>query len=257
MAHEHALWLVAGISGALLLASAVGLILKLRTAHGRPHAVIDNLNTRIRSWWMIAAVMGGVLWAGTPATVALFAIVSVIALSEYLASPPPASVRRWLAGLAICVICIAHIPALLALNIPGYEDRNLYLLVFLVLIAQVSDVSQYVWGKLFGKHRIAPTISPSKTVEGFIGGMASATLTGAAVWWITPFSVIQATGLSLLIALMGFAGGLVLSAQKRARGIKDWGNLIQGHGGMLDRMDSLWLSAPLFYYCVKFGWAAA
>ena len=257
MMREHALWLVAGISGGLLLASVVGLILKQRTARGRPHAVIDNLNTRIRSWWIIAAVIGGVLWAGTPATVALFAIVSVIALREYLASPPPASIRRWLAGLAICVVCVAHIPALLTLSIPAYEGRNLFLLVFLLLITQVSDVSQYVWGKLCGKHRIAPAISPAKTVEGFIGGMASATLTGAAVWWITPFSMTQATGLSLLIALLGFAGGLVLSAQKRARGIKDWGHLIQGHGGMLDRIDSLWLSAPLFYYCVRFGWAVA
>lgn len=255
MMRDHALWLVAGITGVLLLASAVGLMLKQRLAHGRPHAVIDNLNTRIRSWWVIAAVMGSVLWAGTLATVALFAIVSVIALREYLA--PPLAVRRWLAGLAICVACIAHIPALLTLNIPGYEGRNLFLLVFLVLVTQVSDVSQYVWGKLCGKHPIAPAISPAKTVEGFVGGMACATLTGAAVWWITPFSLTQATALSLLIALLGFAGGLVLSAQKRARGIKDWGNLIQGHGGMLDRIDSLWLSAPLFYYCVRFGWAAA
>lgn len=254
MMNDHALWLVAGIASVLLLASAVGLILKQRLAYGRPHAVIDNLNTRIRSWWIIAAVMGGVLWAGTPATVALFAIVSVIALREYLA-PPPASMRRWLAGLAICGVCIAHIPALLTLTIPGYEGRNLFLVVFLLLVTQVSDVSQYVWGKLCGKHRIAPAISPGKTVEGFIGGMVSATLTGAAVWWITPFSITQATGLSLLIALLGFAGGLVLSAQKRARGIKDWSDLIQGHGGMLDRMDSLWLSAPLFYYLVRYGWA--
>ena len=255
MMREHGYWIAAGISGVLLLASAVGLILKQRMAHGRPHAVIDNLNARIRSWWVIAAVIGGVLWAGTLATVTLFAIVSLIALREYLASPPPASVRRWAAGLAICVAGIAHIPALLTLNIPGYEGRNVLLLVFLVLVAQVSDVSQYVWGKLFGKHPIAPAISPSKTVEGFIGGMATATLTGAAVWWITPFSLTLAAGLSLLIALLGFASGLVLSAQKRTRGIKDWGNLIQGHGGMLDRLDSLWLSAPLFYYFVRFGWA--
>lgn len=255
MMREHGYWIAAGISGVLLLASAIGLILKQRMARGRPHAVIDNLNARIRSWWVIAAVIGSVLWAGMLATVTLFAIVSLIALREYLASPPPASVRRWAAGLGICVAGIAHIPALLTLNIPGYEGRNVLLLVFLVLVAQVSDVSQYVWGKLFGKHPIAPAISPSKTVEGFIGGMATATLTGAAVWWITPFSLTLAAGLSLLIALLGFASGLVLSAQKRTRGIKDWGNLIQGHGGMLDRLDSLWLSAPLFYYFVRFGWA--
>src|SRR5690606_18260874 len=89
-------------------------------------------------------------------------------------------------ALMICVFCASHVPALMSLQIPGYEGRNLLLIAFLVVVVQLSDVLQYVWGKLFGRRKIAPLLSPSKTVEGFIGGVASATLIGAGLWWITP-----------------------------------------------------------------------
>lgn len=88
-------------------------------------------------------------------------------------------------GLMICVFCISHVPALLNLDIPGYAGRNLLLIAFLVIVVQSSDVLQYVWGKLAGRHLIAPKLSPSKTVEGFIGGVVSASLLGMALWWIT------------------------------------------------------------------------
>jgi phosphatidate cytidylyltransferase len=256
MVRDHALWLVSAIAGVLALASVAGMLLKWRVAQGCPHAVIDNLNARIRSWWVMAAALGGALWAGGVATVVLFAIIAVVALREYLAPPYHIRAHAWIAGVLICVGGIAFIPALLTLKIPAYEGHNLFLLVFLVLIAQASDVLQYVWGKLLGRHAIAPVISPSKTVEGLVGGVCCATLIGAGLWWITPFTPLQAAALSLLIALLGFAGGLILSAQKRARGIKDWGDLIRGHGGMLDRLDSLWLPAPLFFFVVKYGWAS-
>jgi phosphatidate cytidylyltransferase len=257
MVQQHAGWLFTAIASVLLVASLIGLALKRRIARGVPHAVIDNLNARIRAWWVMAAVIGGALWMGTLATFALFAMISLLALREYLAAPSLSPVRNGIIGVGICVVCISHIPALLTLQIAGYGARNVFLLVYLVLIAQASDVLQYVWGKWLGRHPIAPNISPSKTVEGFIGGVVSATALGAGLWWITPFSPGQAALVSLLITLLGFAGGLILSAQKRARGIKDWGNLIEGHGGMLDRIDSLWLSAPLFYYFVRIGWASA
>jgi phosphatidate cytidylyltransferase len=156
----------------------------------------------------------------------------------------------------IAVFCISHVPALLMLEIPGYEGRNAFLLVFLILIVQSSDVLQYVWGKLFGKRKIAPVLSPSKTVEGFVGGVASATAVGAALWWITPFSPLVAGVMSLAIALMGFFGGLVMSAIKRDRGVKDWGALIEGHGGVLDRLDSVCFSAPIFFHLVRYWWSA-
>jgi phosphatidate cytidylyltransferase len=157
-------------------------------------------------------------------------------------------------GLMICVYCLSHVPALLTLEIAGYEGRNTLLIVFLILTTQSSDVFQYVWGKLFGKHKISTAISPSKTLEGLIGGVLTSTAVGAALWWITPFSPWQAGLIALTINIMGFFGGFVLSAVKRDRGVKDWGAMIEGHGGMLDRVDSISFSAPIFFHIVRYWW---
>jgi phosphatidate cytidylyltransferase len=157
-------------------------------------------------------------------------------------------------GLMISVYCVSHVPALTTLPIPGFADRSLLLIAFLIIVVQSSDVLQYVWGKLLGRHQIAPSLSPSKTVEGFAGGVASATLIGAALWWITPFSPWQAAIMALVINLMGFCGGLVMSAIKRDRGVKDWGQMIEGHGGMLDRLDSVIFAAPIFFHLTRYWW---
>lgn len=158
-------------------------------------------------------------------------------------------------GTMIAVFCISHVPALLNLDIPEYAGRNLLLIAWLVLVVQLSDVLQYVCGKLFGKRRIAPRLSPSKTVEGFAGGIALATLVGAALYWITPFNFWQAALIALIVTLLGFFGGLVMSAIKRDRGVKDWGHMIEGHGGMLDRLDSVCFAAPVFFHLLRWGWA--
>lgn len=155
-------------------------------------------------------------------------------------------------GLMVCVYCLSYAPALLTLEISGFEGENAKLLFFLVLVVQISDVLQFVWGKCLGRRKIAPTISPNKTWEGFLGGVGSATLIGAALWWATPFSLGQAAGMSLVITLMGFAGGLTLSAIKRDRGVKDYGTLIKGHGGLLDRIDSLCFAAPVFFHLARY-----
>jgi len=155
-------------------------------------------------------------------------------------------------GLMICVYCISHVPALLMLDIPGYQGRNVLLICFLVLVVQMSDVLQYVWGKLFGRRKVAPKLSPSKTVAGLVGGVLSASMLGAAMWWITPFNAWQAGAMALTIALMGFLGGLVMSAIKRDRGVKDWGAMIEGHGGMLDRLDSVCFAAPIFFHLTRY-----
>ncbi len=114
---------------------------------------------------------------------------------------------------------------------------------------------QYVWDKLAGRHLIAPKLSPSKTMEGFIGGVLSPRLLGMALWWITPFAPWHAFGLALVANLMGFFGGLVMSAIKRDRGIKDWGHMIEGHGGVLDRLDPVCFAAPVFFHLIRYGWA--
>jgi phosphatidate cytidylyltransferase len=155
-------------------------------------------------------------------------------------------------GLMLTVYCISHAPALLLLTIPNYSSQNALLLFYLVFVTQVSDVLQYVFGKLLGRTSVAPAVSPSKTVEGLVGGGSAAILCGALLWWITPFTPIQALGFAALIVVFGFVGGLVLSAVKRSLGVKDWGNSIAGHGGALDRLDSLSFSAPIFFHLVRY-----
>lgn len=308
---QHTRWLFAGTLGALLLASLIGALLQWRVARGRPHDVIDNLNSRIKAWWVMVLLIGGAFLVGKTGVVLLFAFTSFAALREYitlaytragdhmalvlmfyvalpmqyfliwidwyglfsifipvhvfLVLPILASLRgdttrflertakmQW--GLMICVFCVSHVPALLTLHIPGYEGRHLLLIAYLIAVVQGSDVLQYVWGKLMGRRKIAPALSPSKTVEGLVGGVLSATLMGAALYGITPFTPWQSALIALVICVMGFLGGLVMSAIKRDRGVKDWGAMIEGHGGMLDRLDSVVFAAPVFFHIVRFWW---
>ena len=159
-------------------------------------------------------------------------------------------------GLLVCVYAVSHIPALLMLRIPEYADQNVKLLLFLIVVVESCDVLQYIWGKLCGRRAIAPRVSPGKTVEGFVGGVASATLLGAVLWRLTPFGPWQAAAVSLVVTIVGFAGGLVMSAIKRDRGVKDFGTAIAGHGGVLDRIDSLCFAGPVFFHITRYFFAA-
>src|SRR5580698_1434559 len=222
-------WILGSLLAAASLASVIGYVLDRR----RPRSpAIENLNARIRSWWMMILIGGGALLAGRLPIILLFAFISFLSLREFVTQAP---VRRadhsalficfflalpvqyvligigwyglfsiWIPvycflalaaaaalftdtgrfldrtaatqwGLMICVYCISHVPALMTLRIPGYENRTVLLMVFIVLIAQVSDILQYVWGKAIGRHRVSPVLSPSKTVEGLVGGVLSAT----------------------------------------------------------------------------------
>ena len=161
-------------------------------------------------------------------------------------------------GLMVCVYCISYAPALVVLmRIPGYEGQNAKLLFWFVAVTELSDVMQYVWGKLCGRRKIAPTVSPGKTWEGFLGGGLTTVGLGAALWWATPFSPLHAAAMAALVVAMGFAGGLVMSAIKRDRGVKDWGGAIAGHGGFMDRLDSLSFAAPVFYHVTGYIWSGS
>ncbi len=155
-------------------------------------------------------------------------------------------------GLMVCVYFISHIPMLGHLEIPPQHMGPAGLVLFLIAVTQGSDVMQYVWGKLCGKRPIVPKLSPKKTVEGFVGGVLTASALGAAMFRLTPFTPWQAFATALLLCVTGFVGGIVMSAIKRERGIKDWGTLIEGHGGMLDRMDSLCFSAPVYFHVLRY-----
>jgi phosphatidate cytidylyltransferase len=310
-ATQQSIALFTGVAAVLIVASAVGYVLERRFAREGPNPTIDNLNSRIKAWWTMVAVLALAFAFGKGGVIVLFALASLAALREFITLTPtrrgdhmalavaffivlplqyylvwiewyglysvfiPVYVFLLLAtiaalrqdtknfmgrvaetqwGLMISVFSLSHVPALLGLKIPGYEGRNLLLIAFLVLVVQSSDVLQYVWGKLLGRHKIAPELSPSKTVEGFLGGVASATVLGALLWWITPFLPWQAGVIALLISLMGFFGGLVMSAIKRDRGVKDWGWMIEGHGGVLDRLDSVIFAAPVFFHMTRYWW---
>jgi phosphatidate cytidylyltransferase len=189
--------------------------------------------------------------------VPVYAFLLLPVLSALRGTPQNFLVRvsetQW--ALMVCIYCVSHVPALLTLQIPGFEGRNVLLIAYLIFIVQLSDVMQYVWGKLLGRTRIAPALSPSKTWEGLIGGTLTATAVGTALWWMTPFSPLQAALMCLLITLMGFLGGLVMSAIKRDRGVKDWGHLIAGHGGFIDRLDSVIFAAPIFFHVTRYFWS--
>ena len=258
---------IAGVAALLVTATLAGLLLKLRARDDRARATLENLNARIRAWWVMCGVLLLSFLAGRTGTLLLFGLLSFLALREYITLTPTrrgdhrtlfwsffiitplqyflvgirwygfysilipvfafvfvptrialagdterflerAAKIQW--GLMVCAYCVSYAPALLMLDIPGYEGQNFKLLFYLLFVDQISDVLQYVWGKLLGRHAIAPTISPNKTWEGFVGGIASATLLGSALYWLTPFSPLESLGMSLAITLMGFFGGLTM-----------------------------------------------
>src|SRR5258708_7976820 len=234
--------LFASVVAVLMVASCVGYGLHRRFAAAGPNPAIDNLNARIKAWWVMVVLLGIAFAFGKTGVIVLFALASLAALREFITLTPtrrgdhialavaffvvlpaqyylvwidwyglysvfiPVYVFLLLAtiaalrqdtkhfmrrvaetqwGLMLSVFSLSHVPALLGLKIPGYEGRSLLLIAFLILVVQSSDVLQYIWGKLLGRHKIAPELSPSKTVEGFVGGVGTATLLGSLLWWIT------------------------------------------------------------------------
>ena len=152
-------------------------------------------------------------------------------------------------AVMLSVLCISHIAYLLQLPVKNEQAGNIGLVLFLIFITQFNDVCQYVWGKSFGKHKIIPKVSPNKTWEGFIGGVSTVTLiSGLVAPYLTPLSVMEGFMAGTLIAISGFVGDVVISSVKRDLAIKDSGTLIPGHGGLLDRIDSLIYTAPLFFH---------
>lgn len=160
-------------------------------------------------------------------------------------------------GLLICVYALSHAPAVLDLNFTRSDGRPWNgspagLLFFFVLICQLSDVLQWSWGQIAGRHVVAKDISSSRTWEGCIGGSLSAGILGACLSPLTPFQLGEAAAISIVVAFTGFAGGMTMSAIKRNRGVHDYGTLVLGHAGVLDKIDTLCFSAPVFYHLTRF-----
>jgi len=275
-----------------------------------PERDYTELRLRVRTWWFIVPPVAAALIAGKGVTILLLALVSVLALKEYLAMVAHRGLDHrslWFVYLAIpaefgfayrsaYVAFAATVPlfglvivpllflamrnASAALRAAATANLGLLLTVFslghialllelpdetnpvggaagwvlfLLLITQLNDVAQYVWGKCAGRRLIAPRASPNKTVEGFLGGIATSAL--IATWigpLLTPLDPAAGSLVGAAIAVAGFGGDITISALKREHGVKDAGNLLPGHGGILDRVDSLITTSPLFFYFVYF-----
>jgi phosphatidate cytidylyltransferase len=170
-------------------------------------------------------------------------------------------------GVMLLGYSLSHAPLLFTLPLAANETAAVALLVYLVLLTESNDIAQALWGRQFGHHRITPTLSPNKTWEGFLfGGMTTVLLAMLLSLVIRPPLALPlillgdseygslflwSLGAGILIATGGFLGDLNMSGLKRDLGIKDSGTLLPGQGGVLDRIDSLSFTAPLFYYYVR------
>jgi len=163
-----------------------------------------------------------------------------------------AGTLQW--GLMTTVFSISHVAFLLVL--PSEVNPNgggPALVLFLVFLTQFNDVAQFLWGKSLGRHKVVPTVSPGKTVEGLLGGLGTTIVLAVVLApYLTPFTRGWAICAGVIIGLSGFIGDIVISALKRDLGVKDSGDLLPGHGGILDRIDSLTYAAPLFFHFVYY-----
>jgi phosphatidate cytidylyltransferase len=156
-------------------------------------------------------------------------------------------------GLMLFVYGLSHLAYMITLDPIGENSvGGAELVLYLVLLTELNDILQYIWGKSIGKHKIVPKVSPNKTVEGFLGALVTITILAALFSFLTPFTLIEALFAGVLISCSGFIGDVVISMVKRDIGVKDSGSLLPGHGGILDRVDSLIYTAPLFFHYVYY-----
>lgn len=297
---------LAGVAGILVVASVLIAVLRNRL----PEALRTELVQRVKSWWVMAAVFAAAILVGDVVSLVFFALLSFLALKEYLSLIPTRRADRrvifwaylaiplqftviglgWYGvfiifvpvyvflllpfrmvlagetanfvravgtlqwGLMAMVFAIGHLAYLLVLPDevnPGVGSVGLVL--YLVFLTQFNDVMQFVWGKLLGKRKVVPQVSPGKTVAGLVGGVATTVVLAWALGpWLTPMNWWQSLIAGAIIGVSGFAGDVTISALKRDLGVKDTGSLLPGHGGMLDRVDSLIFTAPLFFHYMWF-----
>lgn len=267
IARIKAWWVIVFVfSAAMLMGSAASIllftfisVLALREFIGlNPSIKRSDRRALIWAFFVILPLnyfLLGIKWYGLfaifiPVYAFLFIPIRYVMSDDYESFFERVARIQW--GLMVYVYFVSYAPALLILEIPDFTGQNIKLLLFLVIIVQLNDVFQYIFGKIFGKIKIIPHISPNKTGEGFLGGILVATLSGALLWQITPFTPLQSSGLAFVIALIGFFGGATMSAIKRDYGVKDYGTLIRGHGGMIDRIDSLCFAAPVFFHLIRY-----
>lgn len=188
-------------------------------------------------------------------TFVLFYVLVLIGMSRYLYQMKSIKHNLQIAlGIILCVFSIGHLVYIRGLYSDGAYINGVKVLVLLVVLTELNDVFQYLTGKIFGKHKITPKISPNKTLEGLIGGVILTTsLANILGLFLLPNKGILIYSLiGFLIAVLGFCGDIYMSSIKRKAGVKDTSNLIPGHGGLLDRIDSLLFITPIYYSLIYF-----
>lgn len=186
-------------------------------------------------------------------TLSLFLIITVYAVITNKTKGMLASVATLFFGLVLTVYClsfVAYLNTIPSSNLIPTGGTGLVL--FLVILTELNDVAQYCWGKLLGGRKIIPHVSPNKTLSGFLGGLLTTSLLALPLGIaLISLSILQALAVGILISIGGFLGDVLMSGVKRDLDIKDFSSFIPAHGGMLDHIDSLILTAPLFFYALK------
>lgn len=186
-----------------------------------------------------------------PVYMFLFLPIRMVLIGQNQGFIKSAATIQW--ALMLTVFCISHIAYLLTLPVKNDAAGSIGLVLFLLFITQFNDVSQYIWGKLFGRNKIIPKVSPNKTWEGFLGAVMTIMIcSGFAAPLLTPLTFELGLIFGFIISIAGFFGDVVISSVKRDLEIKDSGNLIPGHGGILDRIDSLMYTAPFFFHMIYY-----
>jgi phosphatidate cytidylyltransferase len=198
-----------------------------------------------------AVLLASLQWPGMLSERAVFIGTLLAVLTYRLLAPRP--IKDSLADAAVLVFGIVYVTLPLGhLLLTRALAEGEFLIFFVVLVTWAGDTGAYYSGMTLGKHRLAPTISPNKTIEGLIGGAVVAVLAAllARVWFLPLFTVMDCLAAGLLLTMAGVLGDLAESAMKRSAGVKDSGGLIPAHGGLLDRLDSMLFTAPTFYYYI-------
>jgi phosphatidate cytidylyltransferase len=157
-------------------------------------------------------------------------------------------------GIMVCIYGMSHVPALLMLRFPGYDNKNAFMVFFLVIVVQVCMVTQHLVSRKLQRTPVAPAISQSFNWRSWWIGVLVASLCGALLAGITPWVPGTAFAFSFIACLAGSMGHLVMKALKRDRGIPSWGTQgksVTGAGGLLDRVDALCFAAPVFFHSVR------
>ena len=303
---RNVLWVFGAIVALLVFATLVVAWMRRGDTAGK-HA---ELAARVRSWWVLVFVFAAAISFRRGIAIAFFAVLSFLALKEYLSLIPTRRTdrrvlfwvylcvplqyfwiwREWYNlflifipvwaflfvamrmvmrgdtkdflraagtihwGLMTMVFGLSHLAFLLVLpDGKAVPAHGAALLLFVVLLTELNDVLQYVWGRTLGRHKVLESVSPKKTVEGLVGGVLSTTVVAFLLAPVlTPLTPTDSIAVGLMIGIGGFLGDVTISALKRDIGVKDSGSMIPGHGGILDRIDSLLFTAPLFFHFMAY-----